>query len=254
MRLRFALVDDQRVEATPKRIGLCPSCGETMIARCGTRRVWHWAHRGVRCDDWWETETAWHRQWKDQFPVDWQEVVCQGYVGGERHIADVMTSHGLVIEFQHSRLRAEERREREAFYGNMAWVIDGTRLPSDVTRFMGSKDYFVPTFVDGLVVCNILRSFPSDWSWSAKLVIFDFAGKEATANSDLWCLFPGRVDAGRMLLAPLPRREFVRMAHEQSFIYEVEGIMALMVDRYRKEEAKWFGRSPRETAHLGRRR
>jgi len=46
---------------------------------------------------------------KDQFPADWQEHV-QHAETGERHIADVKTSRGWVIEFQHSYLKPEERR------------------------------------------------------------------------------------------------------------------------------------------------
>ena len=53
--------------------------------------MWHWAHRGSRfCDPWWENETEWHRSWKGQFPVNWQEVVHQAETG-EKHIADVKT-------------------------------------------------------------------------------------------------------------------------------------------------------------------
>jgi competence protein CoiA len=68
------------------------------------------AHRGERFYDlWWEHETEWHRTWKSKFPDDWQEVVIRQDALGEKHIADVHTSHGLTIEFQHSHLRPEER-------------------------------------------------------------------------------------------------------------------------------------------------
>lgn len=139
--MRFANIDGQRVEATPGQSGHCPSCGKVIIAKCGTRVIWHWAHKGVRCDGWWEPETAWHRAWKEEFPTEWQEFVCEGD-GGERHIADVFTPHGLVIEFQHLRLPPEERAAREAFYPNLVWVVDGTRLASETARFKEFKDYF----------------------------------------------------------------------------------------------------------------
>ena len=45
-----------------------------------------------------------------------------------------------------------------------------------------------------------------------------------------------------------------RMAREQSFIYEVEGIMGAMAEHYCKEEVRWFGRPPWATAYLSRRR
>ena len=239
--MRFAIIEGQRTEATPGQRGHCPSCGRVMIAKCGTRVIWHWAHKGERCDGWWEPETAWHRAWKDEFPAEWQEFVCEGD-GGERHIADVFTSHGLVVEFQYSRLPPGEQAAREAFYPNLVWVVDGTRLASELARFMEFKDYFHPTHLGGIFMSNFPRVFPASWTGSKALVVFDFAGPERTADSELWCLFPGYLQGGRRLVAPLPRGEFVRMAREQDFIYEVGGIMAAMAEHYRKEEAWRFGR------------
>ena len=43
------------------------------------------------------------------------------------HIADVKTSHGLVLEFQRSSIRPEEVLERQDFYGKMLWVVDGSK-------------------------------------------------------------------------------------------------------------------------------
>lgn len=64
--MQFALVDEKRVEAFPNGRGACPSCGSSMIAKCGSRNVNHWAHNGRRnCDPWWENETPWHREWKN---------------------------------------------------------------------------------------------------------------------------------------------------------------------------------------------
>jgi hypothetical protein len=97
-----------------------------MIAKCGPRILHHWAHAGRRdCDPWWENETPWHREWKSLFPENCREV---GHVAadGEIHRADVKTSTGIVIEFQHSAMGDAERLSREAFYGNLVWVIDAT--------------------------------------------------------------------------------------------------------------------------------
>ncbi len=171
--MRFAIVDGQRVPAVPGLAGDCPMCGAAMVPRCGTRRVWHWAHRAVRnCEDWWEPETAWHRAWKDEFPVGWQEIIHVGK-DGERHIADVRTPHDLIIEFQYSRLLPVERAAREAFYGNMVWVVNGTRQKSDVDRFLGWKDYlYPPTCTVFLKPCSHTSVFrkrgcvPQLWSYS----------------------------------------------------------------------------------------
>ena len=126
--MRYALVNDEKAEAQPKQKGRCPHCGGDMIAKCGRVKVWHWAHKGrPPCDPWWESETEWHRAWKDRFPVDWQEISHIDKETGEKHIADVKNPHGLVVELQHSPIDPVEMHSREKFYGRMIWIVDGTR-------------------------------------------------------------------------------------------------------------------------------
>lgn len=126
--MKFALADSVRIEATPKGRGTCPGCAETLIAKCGAQVRWHWSHESkTHCDRWWEPETAWHRAWKDRFPKEWQEVPVFDDALTDCHIADVKTSAGLVIEFQRSSIRPEEVLERQAFYGKMIWVVDGSK-------------------------------------------------------------------------------------------------------------------------------
>ena len=84
-----------------KKKGVCPSCGSELIAKCGEIVIHHWAHKKKCSDHWWENETEWHRNWKDKFPKEWQEVVHFSD-DGEKHIADVKTRNGFVIEFQHA--------------------------------------------------------------------------------------------------------------------------------------------------------
>lgn len=54
-----------------------------------------------------------------------REVVQFDQITGEKHVADVKTIGGLVIELQHSAMSLEELRSREAFYGHMIWIVDG---------------------------------------------------------------------------------------------------------------------------------
>ena len=136
--MKYALSNTGRIEATPKSIGICQCCGSELVAKCGTQKIWHWAHKGKRnCDHWWENETQWHRDWKDNFPKEWQEVVHLSE-DGEKHIADVKTSNGLVVEFQHSAISLKEKLSRETFYKDMIWVVDGRRLERDFQRFYES--------------------------------------------------------------------------------------------------------------------
>lgn len=96
-----------------------------MIAKCGPRILHHWAHLSRRdCDPWWENETPWHREWKNLFPEDCREI-SHVAPDGEIHRADIKTPTGIVIEVQHSAMTDAERMSREAFYGNLVWVIDG---------------------------------------------------------------------------------------------------------------------------------
>ncbi len=85
----------------------------------------HWAHKTKQnCDPWWESETEWHRKWKDCFSEEFQEIIMYDNETGEKHVADVKTKTGFVIEFQHSAMKREEKASRENFYKNMVWVID----------------------------------------------------------------------------------------------------------------------------------
>lgn len=134
--MKFAVVAGNRSEPTPKTKGICAGCSGETIAKCGSHVVWHWAHKSrIHCDRWWESETEWHRRWKDRFPLGWQEVVQADELTHERHIADVRTAGGLVIEFQRSSIDMNEVRAREAFYKKMIWVVDGCRNDADKYNF-----------------------------------------------------------------------------------------------------------------------
>jgi competence CoiA-like predicted nuclease len=133
--MKFAIINGNKVEAYRGAKGICPSCGSELIAKCGEVKINHWAHKGNRnCDLWWENETEWHRQWKNQFPKEWQEIVHFDEKG-EKHIADVKTKNGWVLEFQHSYIKPEERNYRNAFYSKLVWIIDGLRRKTDRIQF-----------------------------------------------------------------------------------------------------------------------
>lgn len=217
--MKFALVDKNKVEATRGAKGFCPGCGSSLIAKCGDIKLHHWAHKGNRdCDPWWEHETAWHRAWKNNFPKDWQECVLRDELTSERHIADVRTRHGLVIEFQHSKIEAIERMSRENFYINMVWVVDGTRLKYDYPRFLKGKSQgkIRKTNRNGAyLVESPDKCFPSAWLESSVPVIFDFKGTELIDRKDirnfLFCLLPLRmIERKEAILLIITREYFVK--------------------------------------------
>ncbi|RWB83402.1 competence protein CoiA family protein [Mesorhizobium sp.] len=237
--MRYALVNEERHEAEPDLSGTCPGCGQPMIAKCGDQRIHHWAHRGVRtCGRWWEPETAWHRNWKGQFPEPWQEIILRDK-SGERHIADVRTELGLALEFQHSHIRPLERQAREAFHRNMAWIVDGTRRKRDLPRFEDGRRLIRPSPWQGIYTTPVPHEcFPRDWLDSAVPVFFDFAGTDpigprtGVERRMLWGLMPGRAD-GHAVIVALDRQRLVLAARTRPQIIAAHKIVGTLDGRFR---------------------
>ena len=230
--MKFAVVNGQRQEAQPDLSGTCPTCESAVVARCGEVNIWHWAHRGrLGCDIWWENETEWHRAWKGRFPVDWQEVVHRAE-NGEKHIADVRTGPGRVIEFQHSYLDPDERRSRNNFYPKLIWVVDATRRKRDSNQLLRAWNdgrQLSPTLALRRAPsddCNLLR----EWVGSNGPVFFDVGEQQP-----LWWLFAANAN-GSAYLGPYPREAFVESlrddgtAQARQFEDLVTGIPRLITD------------------------
>ena len=60
-----------------------------------------------------------------------------------------------MIEFQHQHLEPKERAAREHFYGNMIWVVDGTRLQHDYLRSQKGKDGFISLGIPGYILLPV---------------------------------------------------------------------------------------------------
>lgn len=222
----------------------CPVCARTVIAKCGEQRVHHWAHLGQRtCDQWWEPETEWHRAWKRKFPGAWHEYIMHEN-NGEKHIADVRTPDGVVVEFQHSHLRDEERSARERFYRDMVWVVDGMRLRRDRPRFQKSARDLRP-IGQGIYTHPFVEELLSgSWLKSAAPVFFDFGTEGASAGDTggpLWCLLP-QSDIGATILK-VSREAFIRAANEraeQLLFRQLRTLRAeaVVIERRRQEQER----------------
>jgi len=117
----YALVDGLRRAPAPESRGVCPVCGDVVIARCGEHRTWHWAHRArADCDAWAEPVGPWHRGWQSLARPESVEVTLG------LHRADIVGDDGVVIELQHSPIHAAVIGERERYYGRMVWLFDAT--------------------------------------------------------------------------------------------------------------------------------
>ena len=226
--MKYALVNGDKAEATKGAKGLCPSCSAGLIAKCGEVKVNHWAHKRSRnCDPWWENETDWHRSWKGNFPVDWQEVIHFGD-SGEKHIADVKTQTGWVLEFQHSYLDPEERRSRNAFYSRLVWIVDGTRRETDKLQFEKAIKESTAVIKE-LPVRRVL--FPEEcrllkeWHDTNALVFFDFQETKETNRSILWFLFH-KIATNEAYISPFSRQTFIEMHNGNKFDEMVTNVIS----------------------------
>jgi len=215
--MKFALVDGIKTEATPGSKGLCQICESELVAKCGKIRVHHWARKGKRlCDSYWEKETEWHREWKNRFPDSWQEAVLKDTNTGEKHIADVRTEDGFVLEFQYSHINAEEQGARERFYRRMVWVLNGVRRKTDYNRFCKGFRNFIPTKQRGIFFVSFPdKCFPLSWIDRSVPVFFDFEGALESdpriSKNAVWGLLPGR-QQGKAITLCVSKDQFVDFA------------------------------------------
>ncbi|ENF8746775.1 hypothetical protein ABRI18_000341 [Vibrio fluvialis] len=203
--MRFALVDSIKSEPKKGLKGICFCCGSETIAKCGRYKVHHWAHKNKKhCDPWWENESEWHRHWKSYFPLDCQEITFAD-TNGERHIADVYSPKKVVIEFQSYAIDDTESRAREAFYGNMIWIVNGCKGPLDAVNFNLS--------VFGAHTLNPrLRKFRwvgrgkifEKWSHATKPVYIDFG------SGLVWQLLEYDIKSKHGLVLAIPKDEFIQ--------------------------------------------
>jgi competence protein CoiA len=209
--MKFAIVEGLLCEARPKLRGQCRDCDAIMIAKCGTVKIWHWSHVGPRnCDRWWEPETEWHRDWKNEFPEQCQEVPLRA-PDAELHVADVITKAGTVLELQHSPISSGERASRENFYKRMIWVVNGLRVDRDLMSFRKALHAGLLLSTDPLKLqlpiktCSLLLR----WTGSQCPVYVDFGdAKFGLLNGPLlWRL--KFLSNGNAIATPVPRRSFI---------------------------------------------
>ena len=217
--MEFAIYKEKRIKATKGARGYCPICDSELIAKCGEVNIHHWSHKTKCTDHWSEPETPWHRNWKAHFPKEWREVVQHNKQGKKVHQADIETSDGWVIEFQHSRLEPEMRRARNTFYKKLIWVVDGTRRSTDIRQFQDKLNeanfvYYKPLLFEAKnpEECRLLK----EWSGSGSLMFVDFGAtligyKDGySSTEDLWLLY-SYSPKERVFLSHLSRSNFIEL-------------------------------------------
>ncbi len=231
--MKFALVNGRKIEAKKGLTGICPFCGETLIAKCGSIKINHWAHKSKqKCDVWWENETLWHRKWKNNFPIQWQEKILYDDLTGEKHIADVCTNSNLVIEFQHSSIKHEEKLSRDKFYKNILWVVDGTRLKNDYEKFLKGDFRPLGKIQEPMIfLCSNSQKIVSKlWQNSKVPVFFDFAGLEEITDCNnpkfhLFCLLPNRLN-NQAIIIRMTKQTFVQNVLNNAILNYLNNLMS----------------------------
>ena len=193
MHLALSLSDsNQRIEPTQSgEEAHCICCHGSVIAKCGSQRVWHWAHNSRQaCDPWWENETEWHKSYKNLFPKEWHEVRHRDEVSGEIHVADVRTEKGYYIEVQHSPISDEEKTDRERFYKDLVWIVDGSRRKRDYKKFFHYAGFWMQwPLKERQRLLFHKNAFPVEWESRPVPVIFDWRLPDDPDNN-LVILYP----------------------------------------------------------------
>lgn len=184
----WAIKNNVKLKATSKDRANCSLCNKEVIAKCGEIKIWHWAHKSnIDCDDWFEPESEWHLNWKDEFPKECQEVTIKkcvsDYCNEEKythnhngedhgdcmdceekiHRADIKINN-QVIELQNSPLSSDKIIEREEFYGNMIWLLNGKKLCKGI-RMKREKE----------VINFRWYHPPKSWWFAKKIIYIDFS-------------------------------------------------------------------------------
>ena len=74
----YATRDGIRIRAKPKEKASCPFCGGSVVAKCGSIVIWHWANEdNSECDSWSHGESDWHLWWKSLLPPEQVEVCIE---------------------------------------------------------------------------------------------------------------------------------------------------------------------------------
>lgn len=242
--MKYAILNNQRVLPTKGGKGKCPHCDSDLIAKCGDVNRHHWSHKTRKCDDhWWENETDWHRGWKNCFPEEWQEVIHLDEETGEKHIADVKTSEGWVVEFQHSLLKNDERDSRNNFYKKIVWVVDGARRKNDIKHFnevLENCDLISKSLPIISPYSRVNIKLFDEWYSPNVAVFFDYQTVNDEGEPVLWMLYPATTD-GKRYLSPISKQTFVEKVSKgfEALFNEVINPFVEVIDgRLRSSEQK----------------
>ena len=105
----------------------CRCCSSQLQAVLQTDKIKHFRHAStddcVSSTD--DNLLLWHILWQSTVNVENREYTMKE--NNKRHRADIyIPENNYVIEIQHSHIDPDKIKEREIFYKNIIWIIDGT--------------------------------------------------------------------------------------------------------------------------------
>ena len=241
--MNFAIVGDNKHQKPSKGArGMCPHCGEILVAKCGNINRHHWSHLPDSQCPYKENKGEWHIDWQNKFPDNWQEVPLINPATQEKNIADVQTPTGFVLEFQHSHIKDEEKTARENFYKNMVWVVDGLNWKK-IESFFENK---FKTLSDGepekfrIDQYDYETNFSLIWADATVPIIYDFHNALASEYTQKWreylyLCFPYRSRIGYYVV-PIKRQNFIKIAREDRLQKMLHGIQRNIDKKSRQEQ------------------
>lgn len=137
----------------------CPCCKKELILKTGSINSWHFAHKDNECTDTWHYDMSeWHKRMQSFFPPECREIVIKS--NGKTHRADILKD-GVVVEFQHSPISADEFYDRNDFYTKagyrVAWVFDVSQQWESEAISQHGKNEFIFRWKNPL---RVLRGGP----------------------------------------------------------------------------------------------
>lgn len=128
--MKFAYLDEKRIDINDdipsgNPVFKCAE-GHIVIPRRGTKNAHHFAHKAsveCSCGD---NKGEWHIWWQERVLPEFLEVRFTDDTG-KLHIADICVP-GFIHEIQHSDMKVDVMRKREAFYTTqgytLIWIFD----------------------------------------------------------------------------------------------------------------------------------
>lgn len=150
----------------------CNCCDTEVIAKKGPINVHHYAHTQNNDCPFTKKEhkTPWHKFWQEYIKPEFLEKII--IKDNKKHIADIKNTDNIVIEIQHSNISLTDVFEREKFYENMIWILDGNSIlnkSGEVTRTIEIAFEFRQDNIDYYMI----KTTKKFWSYLEKTKYID---------------------------------------------------------------------------------